>query len=132
MAWWDIGKWKRVLPHLLIHQAIATVEHGTTYDGTDDYIQVADANSLDVTSVTLAAWINPTALGGTIIQKSTSAGTDGYSMDTSGSKIRYCGSGGCASSNTTLSTGSWQHIVVTVDSSGTRFYLNGVLDGESS
>ena len=62
--------------------------NGTTYDGTDDYIQVADSNSLDVTSVTIAAWINPTALGGVILQKATGAGgTDGYYLDTNGSKI---------------------------------------------
>ena len=107
--------------------------NGTTYDGTDDYIQVADSNSLDVTSVTIAAWINPTALGGVILQKATGAGgTDGYYLDTNGSKIRFCATGGCASSTTTLSTSSWQHVAVTFDGTTTKFFLNGALDGTST
>lgn len=105
---------------------------GVAFDGTDDYVEAADSASLDVTNITISGWIKATALGGTILQKSTSAGTDGYSLDTSGSKIRFCAAGGCASSTTTLSTATWTHIAITFDGTTTKFYLNGVLDGTST
>ncbi len=101
------------------------------FDGLNDYIQAPDDNSLDITNLTLSAWINPGILNGRIIDKETSGGSNGYIMDTFNSKIRLCASG-CVSSNTTLSTGVWHHIVVTFDGTNTRFYLDGKSDGSST
>lgn len=107
--------------------------YGNSFDGNDDYMTVSDSTSLDVTQVTMSAWINPTALGGVIMTKAIGAGgTGGYYMDTSGNKIRFCATGGCVSSTTSLTTGVWTHVSATFDGTTVRFYLNGAPDGTST
>lgn len=101
------------------------------FDGTDDYVQIPDSSALDITNITISAWIKATTLGGRIIDKITVGETDGYLMDTYNSKIRICANT-CPSSNTTLSTGTWLHITLTFDGTTTKFYLNGSPDGSST
>lgn len=105
--------------------------NGGNFDNTNDYVEVADANSLDVTQLTLSAWVklNTNVTGTrTVIQKSTTAGTDGYSMDINSGAIRFCAAGGCVSSTGTLTAATWAHIVATFDGTNTRLYLNGAQD----
>ncbi|MBU4129116.1 DUF2341 domain-containing protein, partial [bacterium] len=49
--------------------AIGKVGQGLDFDGSDDYVDVPDANSLDATSVTLSAWVKSDTAGRYIIAK---------------------------------------------------------------
>ena len=49
--------------------AIGKVGQAMEFDGSDDYVDVPDADNLDVTSVTLSAWVKSDTAGGYIIAK---------------------------------------------------------------
>src|SRR5262249_20020314 len=104
------------------------------FDGIDDNVTVADANSLDLSSsFTLSAWVNPA-----------SAFTDfrsilvkNYSYYLYASVAGYCGDGSplggfsqataatvCQSSP--LPTNTWTHLAVTYNASTLTFFRNGV------
>ena len=40
------------------HSVKGVIDRAQTFDGVDDLVAVADDNSLDVTSITMAAWVN--------------------------------------------------------------------------
>ena len=102
------------------------------FDGTGDYVQVTDAGSLDITNLTITAWIRARALGGRIVDKITAATlNDGYMLDTNGSKLRFCGAS-CVSAGTTLSAATWYQAAVTYDGTNATFYVNGVPDGSGA
>ncbi len=103
------------------------------FDGSNDYLEVANNSALNNTNVTLAAWIRQTTLNGVVIQKATGAGgTDGYYLDISSSKIRFCGTGGCVSSSTALTASTWTHVAATYDGTTVKFFFNGAFDGSST
>jgi hypothetical protein len=57
--------------------------------GVNHYVEIPDSASLDITSqITIDAWIKPTVLGGRVVDKIQASGTDGYLLDTNGSKVR--------------------------------------------
>jgi RHS repeat-associated protein len=101
------------------------------FDGTNDKVAVADANSLDLTNgMTLSAWVKPDTLGGyrTVMMKER------------GSNLSYSLYGGTDSSNrpavevpgnqrlapSAMPTGSWTHLAGTYDGANLRIYVNGV------
>jgi hypothetical protein len=99
-------------------------------DGVDDFIDVPDADNLDVSSqVTIDAWVNPTALGGTIVDKMTPGGADGYKLDTFGGVVRFVFDGQEVSGSTPLAAGTFTHVSATYDFDSLKVYVNGVLDG---
>jgi hypothetical protein len=100
------------------------------FDGTNDYVQIADANSLDLTNnYTLEAWINVDSfkwLGG-IIGKYQVASANGYVLRL-GKYGAYDGINFDQMDTATnlLQSNRWYH-VAGVNSNGTRrLYLNGV------
>ena len=107
------------------------------FDGNNDYITVPDNDLYDVgTTATYSAWVNPAAIGsGMYIFEKTQAGAEDKSL--------YVTSAGKAGfylynvsdwhdagieSATTLSAGTWYHIVGTYDGVRARLYVNGVLE----
>ncbi|MEN3943514.1 putative Ig domain-containing protein [Prosthecobacter sp. SYSU 5D2] len=103
------------------------------FDGVDDYVAVADSAELRPALLTLEAWVNPSSpmnSGGSVISKTTSSfGNDGYGLgllgtDTFGFWINDRGSNRVT---TTLTAGTWQHVVATYDGSTMRLYVNGAL-----
>ncbi|MEZ4751655.1 MAG: LamG domain-containing protein [Bdellovibrionota bacterium] len=114
------------------------------FDGTDDYIIVADNNNLDTTAtLSIQIWFFPTTVDGQpdgLVSKRTTAGSqEAYSVflytsnriyvDIDGSNNRFFAS-------TTLSANRWYHVVVTYDGSQTaanrvRVYVNGREDSGS-
>jgi concanavalin A-like lectin/glucanase superfamily protein len=104
----------------------------TNFDGTDDYIGVADSQSLKATdAVTMAAWIRPTP----------SANVDRIIVNKEGeyevaisdtNEIKWAianTSPGWAWHQTGkfVPNGSWSHVVVSYDGVEVKTYLNGVL-----
>jgi hypothetical protein len=108
-----------------------------SFDGIDDWVTIADAAPLDLTSaMTLEAWVRPAALGGdwrTVILKERPGGlayalyaTDGASRKPAG----YVASGAgdlSAVGPSVLPANTWSHLAVTYNGSALRLFVNGVL-----
>jgi hypothetical protein len=113
--------------------AAGMVDQGFSLDGVNDRIDVPDSGNLDVSSqMTIDAWINPTVLGGSIVDKITAGGSDGYLLDVFGGKVRFVFASQEVTGGTTLQTNVFTHVAATYDFSTLNVYVNGVLDGTFS
>lgn len=115
-----------------------TAKFGTaaSFDGVNDRIDVADSNSLDLTTaMTLEAWVRPTANSGyrTVVLKEVS-GELAYSLYAADSDHGARPSGWARVANTSryadgtgsLPLNSYSHVAVTYNGSALVFYVNGV------
>ena len=109
---------------------------GLSFDGVDDYVNVSDSDSLDLTTaITLSLWINPnsSAVWKRILDKESAAVPDVYMLcfaDSAG-KLRARIAGGALDSIGSVPFGSWSHVAVTFDYDADhiiRLYINGVED----
>lgn len=115
--------------------------------GQGSVVQVADANSLDVSQYTIEAWVKLDAVnyynmaffwkgqsGGQDISSPYSLAIRGGFDGANGGKLLTTVSDGSTSQyfigNTALGVGSFHHVAVTVDGAYVRMYLDGVLDGQ--
>ncbi|MCD4695336.1 MAG: T9SS type A sorting domain-containing protein [Bacteroidales bacterium] len=113
------------------------------FDGSNDYAQVPDDASLDITnSITIEAWIKPDVEGTQyVVKKAIQDNTDGYELSLSsptsgaGPKKFFFRLNQATSSNdyrlnsaTDYQTGVWTHVAATYDGSTMRIFLNGVED----
>ena len=130
-------------PSTAAHTTAGKTNSALTFDGTDDFVAVSDSASLDVTTITISAWINRDsgwALAGYVVAKmeddsgGAAAEKQSYSVQirTDG-KISFTasldGSGNLATttSATLVPVSVWNHIAVTYNIDGTRkIYANGV------
>jgi len=133
-----------------IHDSTSNTNHGTDYntptlnasgkingadgfDGSDDYIGVADDNSLDITgNITLEAWVKTTnnALSyQTIMEKRPAVTTYNYYLRLDSGYFRfsfYSGAHQALLDDTTqLSSNVWHHVAATYDNSNIRLYVDG-------
>jgi hypothetical protein len=106
-----------------------------SFNGTSNYVQVADSNSLDVTTaMTLETWVFPTALGTawrTVLFKTTAGGMV-YSMYANQDTTRPIGQvniGGerSAVGTAALPLNAWSHLATTYDGAAVKLYVNGTL-----
>ncbi len=106
-----------------------------SFDGTDDYVSIADSTTLDLThGFTLSAWVFPTAAMTTF----KSIMVKNYVYYLYGSSEGYCGAGGIlggydtgttsvnACYSTALSANTWTHLEVTYNRTSIIIYRNGV------
>ena len=106
-----------------------------SFDGVNDWVSVADAGSLDVSRMTLEAWVRPSALGNvwrTVLFKervgglvyglvgSQGSGAPAGQVDIGGERNAVGGA---------LPLNVWSHLAATFDGSVVRLYVNGVLGG---
>lgn len=111
------------------------------FDGVNDLVTVADANSLDLTRMTIMAWVRPTDLAGwrSVIGKERATTGNTYSLYASGdatvqngnrvgpsSWVRVGSFDHGATSETPLSLDAWQHLAATYDGAVLRLYVDGV------
>ena len=120
----------------LIITAASAQNTALDFDGSNDYIQISDDNSLDINnSITLSAWIYPTSITNKdgILAKRTSTENSGdwaLRFTTAGNLRFYIWDGdasnGSTSSNSSISLNTWTHISITHDNSTntTNFYIN--------
>jgi hypothetical protein len=110
------------------------------FDGVDDYVEIPHhASQLGANlsnGFTISAWINPKSAGknnaGNILDKSTAAnGTDGFVLRTDTNLTLVMGIAGNSTNRSapnSIVLGTWQHILVTVDSASLiSYYKNGEL-----
>ncbi|PIQ91758.1 MAG: hypothetical protein COV69_04825, partial [Parcubacteria group bacterium CG11_big_fil_rev_8_21_14_0_20_39_14] len=97
------------------------------FDGTDDYVDLGSANSLQLgKAITISTWIYLSSLGNyTIVSQ---PHTNGYTFAiTSAGEMTFGALGGTTvtSSGAGISTLSWTHIAVSYDGSTAYFYKDG-------
>ena len=112
-----------------------------SFDGVNDLVTIADANSLDLTTgMTLEAWVRPTSLGNTwrtALMKEAS-GSVAYALyangGDAGTKVPtgeiYTTGYRLAPASSPLATGAWTHVATTYDGSVLTTYVNGVQAGQ--
>ena len=106
------------------------------FDGVNDWVTVADANSLDLTgAMTLEAWVFPTSLPNnlwpTVLLKERT-GDLSYALYANTDTNRpsgeaWIGADRSVRGTAKLATGVWSHLAVTYDGANLRFYVNGTL-----
>jgi fibronectin type 3 domain-containing protein len=112
-----------------------------SFDGVNDWVTVADANSLDLTTgMTLEAWVFPTALGTgwrTTIFKEQS-GNYAYATYANTGTSRPSGNavtGGVDNDlrgSAQLALNTWAHLAATYDGSNLRLYVNAAQVGSQA
>ena len=102
------------------------------FDGSNDYVSVADDTSLNLTNnYSITAWARFDSLSGApmLVSKRQDIGTHAYQFYSTGSKLAFNNGGGINYSDSTLSINTWYHVGVTFASGVVTFYLNGEPDG---
>ncbi|MHC4657131.1 MAG: GLUG motif-containing protein, partial [Planctomycetota bacterium] len=115
--------------------ATGQVGGALSFDG-DDYVQIADDDSLDISDeITLSAWINPSNTSSIrmIVSKYKDYAGESYLLELKYEKI-YLVLGGISSLSgvQNFSTRIWYHVAATYDGSRMRVYTNGELENEQA
>ncbi len=111
-----------------------------TFNGINDLVTVADANSLDLTTgMTLEAWVRPTALGNdwrTALLKEQPGGLTYalYAHGTDATKVPtgevFINGFRIAGASTALAANTWTHLATTYNGTALAVYVNGVQAGQ--
>lgn len=104
------------------------------FDGTNDWVTVADAPSLDLsTGMTLEAWVKPSVLSAwmTVMLKESLGGLAYglYANDDAARPAGYLNAGAgdqALASPPQLPAGEWKHVALTYDGTTMRLYVDGV------
>jgi Concanavalin A-like lectin/glucanases superfamily/Viral BACON domain len=105
-----------------------------TFNGTSDWVTVADANSLDLTTgMTLEAWVKPTAVGTawrTVLLKEQSKNLIYalYAGDGAGHAAAdaFTNADHGITGTTATPLNAWTHLAATYDGANLKLYVNGV------
>ena len=123
--------------------------YSVNFDGTDDYVSVADSSSLQLaTALTVAAWFKTsTSVSGQgkgVVRKDTTTGTRylygldfGNSANCSGATNKitaeyYNGTVYCKASTNTLNDGLWHHAAMTISGTTMTLYIDGASQGTTT
>ncbi len=99
------------------------------FDGTNDYVEIADNNSLDLTTnYTIEAWIKPSSFSSMagIVSKYQSSGANGYFLKlTNTSPYTGLTFDAMSTVNGILEADNWYHITAVNDNGTRHLYVNG-------
>jgi len=134
-----------LIPTLCLGVTSGKAIHGSAlkYDGTNDYVNVPDSNSLDITgAITLEAWVKPNVVTGNpyILSKEDDGGANGYAIAIDPNRkfelVLWGGSNVVGIRNTAggtvVTAGNWYHVVGTCNNTLMKIYVNGVLDRQAT
>jgi hypothetical protein len=97
------------------------------------FVEVPNDPSLQFTGgVTVDAWINPSVLGGRIVDKITAFGSDGFLLDMGGDQVRIIVSPDTYFTDSHVPAGMWTHVAGTFDGTTMAIYYNGVGVGSAA
>lgn len=106
---------------------------GLSFDGVDDRVRVPHGDTLNfTTSMTMAAWIKPTAQpAGKVILSKEASNTASYQLSFDGSGLlqgclQFSEGLRCVSLSTALSLDQWIHVAVTYDGTLIKLYVDGL------
>lgn len=113
------------------------------FDGINGYVQVAHTNDLNSYPFTATAWFLTTNTANVvqgIVGKYADASANGWMLAVQNNHLRgfYYRNGSFinfavdATSAASVADGSWHHAALTVDASGGKLYLDGIIVGQSS
>ena len=106
--------------------ALGDAGNALSFNGTTQYVNIPDANSLDMTNnYTLECWFKADSFGGlrALISKYHSGSANGYLLRLNGTELDF---DQMTTSGLNLQAGQWYHVAA-VNSNGTRrLYVNGV------
>ncbi|MBO5678764.1 MAG: RICIN domain-containing protein [Bacteroidaceae bacterium] len=143
-----VGQWKAASLdddtenklHVVTNGASIVVDQGHnafSFDGTDDYIKMP-YHVGDMQSMTFAAWVKggSTAAWQRIFDFGNGEDEYLFLTPTNGSKMRFeikkDGSTQGLDATTTLGTGTWKHVAVTIGANEVAIYINGVKDASTT
>ncbi|MEM9006146.1 MAG: Calx-beta domain-containing protein, partial [Cyanobacteria bacterium P01_F01_bin.86] len=154
VAWWRLDETAGIIADDSIGTNDGLLQNGPTwitgrvngalsFDGIDDFVNVADDDVLDVGSddFSLSAWVKIYDGSGIILDKRIQASgpAQGYVLShTNNGRLNFqmadgtSGGGVSYLSTASIADGQWHHITVTVDRDDTQggdFYIDGVKDG---
>ena len=113
----------------------------TTFDGTNDYIEITDDTSLDITDeITLSAWIKSSSVSEGVILSKLRPWDTPYGISLRGDQNgqiqgRFNLTDGNIEFNGNthnINDDTWQHIIFTYDRINLKTYLNGVIDNTTA
>ncbi len=113
------------------------------FDGVNGYAQTANASDLNSYPFTVSAWFRSTNTANVIqgiVSKYADLSYNGWTLMVQNNHLRgfYYRAGGLfdfaidATSSATVADGSWHHAALTVDASGGKLYLDGVVVGQNA
>ena len=100
------------------------------FDGESDYLTIKDNNDLDITGAfTISAWIKPDDFDTDyqrILSKENTGGAYAIGTRSNGAVYAYLNSTSFSGSAGDLTSGIWQHMLITYDQSNVTIYVDGV------
>ena len=131
----DLYVWNGTVWYKFTDDQLFSNTYSLSFDGTDDYVSIAQDSALNISGdITLSAWIyrTKTTSYNAIFTKRQVGGSMNYqfTINNSNGQIGLGHSGGSwvYNTTTTLTTGTWYHVAVTVSSGTAQFYVNGVAE----
>ena len=113
-------------------------EHASiSFDGSDDYVKLP-YHAGDMNTMTFTAWVkgSSTSSGQRIFDFGNGEDEYLYLTPTNGSAMRFeikqDGVTQGLNATSTLGTGTWKHIAVTIGTNGVKIYINGTLNASST
>jgi len=101
------------------------------FDGTNDYVRIADSPSLDIThEITITMWVRPVSIVSysRLIEKTDWWGPYEVEFEGETLKPRFHILGQGHTANNALSLGEWSFLACTYNGTNKRIFINGLLD----